>query len=93
MKRADSKEIAAPWVSFSLGLSAQKTGLAAPPRQSQAEATTACMALSVCRSEDSPCRPSEGVPWPPAAGCEPGVLMAILVALRSRKALPLFLGT
>lgn len=93
MKRADSKEIAAPWVSLSLGLSAQKTGLASPPRESQAEATTVCVALTVCRSGDSPGRPSEGVPWPPAAGCEPGVLMAILVVLRSCKALPLFLGT
>lgn len=36
------------------------------------------------------CCPSEGVP---AAGCEPGVLMAILVALWSRKVLSLFLGT
>ena len=41
------KEISAPRVSCTLGLSAQEPGLAPLPSESQAEATKACTALSV----------------------------------------------
>lgn len=91
VKPANSK-ISAPWVSFPFGLTAQKIGLPSPPKESQAGLLRPARpwVSTPAGQKDSPCCPSEGVP---AAGCEPGVLMAILVALWSRKVLSLFLGT
>lgn len=49
--------------------------------------------LHAAGEEASPCCPSEDISWPPAPGREPGVLMAILVALWDHKVFPSFLGT
>ena len=76
-----------------LWLESPGNGPPSPPKESQVKATKASTTLGICtRQEDSPCRPLEGVSWPPATGCEPGVLMAILVALRGHRVLLSCLG-
>lgn len=90
MKPADPKEIYTPLGLIYLWPIVQDMGFPLPRQKVRPRPLRPARpwSLYMAGQRHSPCCPSEGVSWPPATGREPGVLMAILVALRGT-----FLGT